>query len=61
MTVMIRDCKEKGRLDRDPILYTILILVPQIVQKRLKRADYEIYSKPSNEIEYGESIKCKDC
>jgi len=25
---MIRDCKEKGRLDRDPILYTILILVP---------------------------------
>ncbi len=28
MTVMIRDCKEKRRLDRDPILYTILILVP---------------------------------
>jgi hypothetical protein len=27
MTVMIRDCKEKGRLDRDPIPYTILILV----------------------------------
>ena len=27
MTVLIRDCKEKGRLDRDPILYTILILV----------------------------------
>gem|GEM_PF-3109197 len=28
MTVMIRDCKAKGRLDRDPIPYTILILVP---------------------------------
>ena len=28
MTVMIRDCKEKGRVDRDPILYTLLILVP---------------------------------
>jgi hypothetical protein len=25
---MVRDCKEKGIVDRDPILYTLLILVP---------------------------------
>jgi hypothetical protein len=67
MTVMIRDFKEKGRLDRDPILYTILILVPLNIgaatnsTKTPKRAGYVIYIAPANEVEYGESIKCKDC
>jgi len=25
---MIRDCKEKGMVDREPIIYTLVILVP---------------------------------